>query len=144
MTNHPPTTTARELAKLSLTQMQDVLMARFIGREEATRMGFGPLILTRIATAISEMSRNVIQHSGTDGQISILDVSLSGRRGLKIIVHDKGHGIENLPSILQDNAQTSGSGIAGTRRLMDDFTIDSNPGSGTKVTMTKWLQEPQS
>lgn len=118
-------------------------MARFIGREEATRMGFSPTNLTRIATAISEMSRNAVQHSGAQGRIAFFDVCRAGRRGLKIVVQDEGRGIEHLQDLQQEHAQVSGSGIAGTRRLMDEFRIESAPNAGTKVTMFKWLPPAQ-
>ena len=139
MTNPPPINAERELAKLALAQMQDVLLARFIGREEATRMGFPPLVLTRIATAISEMARNVIQHSTAQGLIVFSDLSQAGRRGLKIVVQDSGSGIERLDDMLLERNQALGAGIPGTRRLMDEFEIESKRGAGTKVTMTKWL-----
>ncbi len=140
MTQPNSTSPELELAKLPLAQMQDVLLARFVGRAEATRMGFGPLVLTRIATAISEICRNVIQHSGAQGHIAFSDVSRAGRRGLKIVVQDRGHGIAHLEQLLQ-NGQALGAGISGTRRLMDEFQIESQPSQGTKVTMTKWLPE---
>ncbi len=139
MTNQPSVTAGRELANLELAQAQDVLLARFIGREQAARMGFTPLVLTRIATAISEMSRNVIQHAGAQGHIAFSDVSQDGRRGLKITVADGGRGIERLEEILADRGQALGAGIPGARRLMDEFLIESKPGAGTNVTMTKWL-----
>ena len=139
MTQSDPISSEHELAKLALIQMQDVLLARFIGRDEATRMGFAPLVLTRIATAISEMSRNVIQHSGAHGQITFSSVSQAERRGLKIVVQDGGRGIAGLDELLLDRSQALGAGIPGTRRLMDEFQIESQPGVGTKVTMTKWL-----
>ena len=141
MTQSDETASKQELAKLALLQMQDVLLARFIGREEATRMGFAPIVLTRIATAISEITRNVIQHSGSQGQIAFCAVSQAGRRGLRIIVQDGGRGIARLDELLTDRGQALGAGIAGTRRLMDEFQIESQPGAGTKVSMTKWLPD---
>ena len=71
----------RELAKLSVAKIQDVLLARVVVREEATRLGFSAQALTQIATAISEMTRNVVQHAGVAGQVRIFEIGAGGRRG---------------------------------------------------------------
>ena len=89
-----------ELARLPIAKMQDVLMARFVGRDEATKMGFPPAILTRLATAISEITRNVVQHAGCAGEIQIGRVTEGDRHGLRIIVSDHGRGIEHLERFL--------------------------------------------
>jgi len=65
------TATWTELARLPIAKMQDVLLARFVGRDEATKLGFSPVILTRLATVISEITRNVVQHAGCPGEIRI-------------------------------------------------------------------------
>ena len=126
-----------ELAKLPIVRIQDVLLGRMIAREEAARLGFGPHALTQIATAVSEIARNVVQHAGGGGQIRVFRTSDAGRFGLKIAVEDAGAGIADIDRALAGTSP--GAGIPGARRLMDEFTIGSNAGAGTTVTMVKWL-----
>jgi len=134
--------TWEELARLPIAKMQDVLLARFIGREVATKMGFSPTILTRLATAISEITRNVVQHAGCSGEIQIGQVAQGDRLGLRIIVSDKGKGIEHPERFLEEGkVGTLGAGLAGARRLVDQFDIQSAPGTGTTVTMEVWKRE---
>jgi serine/threonine-protein kinase RsbT len=131
-----------EQARLPIAKMQDVLLARFVGRDEATKMDFSPAVLTRIATAISEITRNVVQHAGSSGVLQIGQFAVDGRRGLRIIVSDEGNGIGRPEQFLEDGkAGTLGSGLPGTRQLVDHFLIESAPGTGTKVTMEFWKSE---
>ena len=130
-----------ELARLPIAKMQDVLLARFVGRDEATKMGFAPVILTRVATLISEITRNVVQHAGCAGELQIGQLGEGDRRGLRIIVSDKGKGIEHADRFLkEDKASPPGAGLPGARKLVDQFHIQSAPGSGTTVTMEIWKQ----
>ena len=131
-----------ELARLPIAKMQDVLLARFVGRDEATKMGFPPAILTRIATAISEITRNVVLHAGCAVEVQIGQVAEGERRGLRIIVADQGKGIEHPERFLEEGkVGTLGAGLAGARRLVDQFDIQSAPGTGTTVTMEVWKRE---
>jgi serine/threonine-protein kinase RsbT len=93
--------------------------------------------LTQIATAVSEIARNVVQHAGAAGQIRVLKTTESGRLGLRIAVEDSGSGIADINRALA--GASPGAGIAGSRKLMDDFDIRSSAGTGTSVTMVKWL-----
>ena len=74
----------KELAKLPVARLQDVLLARLVVREEAARLGFAAQALTQIATAVSEITRNVVQHAGVSGQLSVFEVTGGGRTGLRI------------------------------------------------------------
>ena len=131
-----------EQARLPIAKMQDVLLARFVGRDEATKLGFAPAVLTRVATAISEITRNVVQHAGAPGDIQIGQVADGNARGLRIVVVDKGRGMEHPERFLEEGkVGTLGSGLAGTRKLMDQFHIQSAPGTGTTVTMEIWQRE---
>ncbi|MGA2244940.1 MAG: ATP-binding protein [Verrucomicrobiota bacterium] len=128
-----------ELARLPIAKVQDVLLARFVGRDEATKMGFPPAILTRLATVISEITRNVVQHAGCAGEIRIGQVAEGDKHGLRIIVSDKGKGIEHPERLLEyAKAGTLGSGLPGSRSLVDHFHIESAPGAGTTITMDFW------
>ena len=98
---------------------------------------------SRIATAVSELARNVVRYA-TNGQGETYIRSLNGERvGIEIVVADQGPGIENVEEALRDG-YTSGSGMGmglpGARRLMDELTIDSVPGQGTAVTIRKWCR----
>jgi len=135
-------TTWVELARLPVEKMQDVLLARFVGRDEATKMSFPPAIITRLATVVSEITRNVVQHAGCPGEIHFGRVAEGGKVALRIIVSDKGKGIE-LPERFLEEGKTGmlGSGLSGTRRLVDSFKITSIIGEGTTVTMDFWKKE---
>ncbi len=128
-----------ELARLPVAKMQDVLLARFIAREEAAKLGFSPADLIRLATAVSEITRNVVQHAGAAGTISFYRVQQDGRTGLKIVVADSGCGIPEVNNALTGVGVPAGAGVPGARKLMNEVEIDSAPGRGTKVTMFKWL-----
>ena len=127
----------RELAKLPVVRMQDVLLARLVAREEAARMGFTAQAITQIATAVSEITRNVVQHADGAGQLRVFEVAQDGRSGIKIAVDDTGGGFANVDGAL--SGVSSGAGIPGSRKLMDEFAIRSSVGTGTAVTMVKWL-----
>lgn len=128
----------KELARLPVVKIQDVLLARLVVREEATRMGFAAQALTQICTAVSEITRNVVQHSGVAGLIRVFELE-RGNRGLRIIVEDRGSGIADVDRAMAGTSP--GAGIPGCRKLMDEFTIRSSAGSGTAVTMVKWLPQ---
>jgi anti-sigma regulatory factor (Ser/Thr protein kinase) len=126
-----------ELARLPVTRIQDVLLSRMVAREQGTRLGFSPSAVTQIATAMSEVTRNVVQHAGSGGQVRIVEITQAARRGLKIVVEDSGVGIRDLDRVL--GGTSPGAGIPGCRRIMDQFEIRSTSRTGTTVTMVKWL-----
>lgn len=126
-----------ELAKLPVCRMQDVLLSRMIARQEGARLGFSPQALTQIATAVSEIARNVVQHARSSGRLRIVEIADAGRPGLKITVEDDGIGIADVSGAL--NGTTPGAGIPGCKKLMDSFAIRSEAGMGTAVEMVKWL-----
>jgi serine/threonine-protein kinase RsbT len=131
-----------ELALLPIAKMQDVILARFIGRDEAAKLGFAPAMLTRIATAISEITRNVVQHADCPGAMRIGHGREGERRGMRIIVSDKGKGIQHPKLHLEEGKVGAlGSGLSSIRRLVDQFDLQSSPGSGTTVTMEIWNNE---
>ena len=118
----------------------DIVTARQKGRELARELGFTSTDLALIATAISELARNIILYAKT-GKI-ILDVSENGsRRGIKVVARDDGPGIPDVERALEEGFSTSrslGLGLSGVRRLMDEFDIVSEVGHGTTVTVKKW------
>ncbi len=120
----------------------DIVTARVEGREMAKELGFGVIDQARIATAISELTRNIVQYA-EEGRAIIRELDSGGRRGIEIICEDQGPGIPDVELALRDGYSTSkslGMGMSGARRLMDEFEIVSELGVGTTVTIRKWLR----
>jgi serine/threonine-protein kinase RsbT len=118
------------------------LTARQQGRELAARTGFGAGDQTVIAAAISEVARNIVRYA-VRGEIVLRPINHGLRRGLLVVARDQGPGIPDLVLAMQDGYSTGngfGVGLPGTRRLMDEFEITSEPGRGTTVTMRKWAR----
>lgn len=118
----------------------DIVVARQKGRALAADLNFSATDLVRIATAISELARNVLSYAQR-GEIRLQAVRHAGKCGVVIVAHDEGPGIPNVTQAMQDGFSTSGGlglGLPGVRRLMDDFQITSATGVGTTVTVTKW------
>jgi serine/threonine-protein kinase RsbT len=112
----------------------DVALASEQGRKLASRLAFSPTDLTVIATAISEVARNILQYAER-GDILLHLIRKPNSQGLAIVVHDRGPGIRDVEQAIRDG---KGLGLATTRRLMDEFRIRSEPGRGTTITMRKW------
>lgn len=120
----------------------DIVAARQRGREMATQIGFAGSDLTVIATAISEVVRNIVVYAG-HGELHLSVLREGGRTGLLVAAVDRGPGIADIGQAMRDGFSTGGSlglGLPGARRLMDEFAIESAPGAGTTVTMKKWRQ----
>ncbi|MGH8936434.1 MAG: anti-sigma regulatory factor [Acidimicrobiia bacterium] len=118
----------------------DMVTARQKGRELALQLGFSSTDATLVATAISEVARNILSYAG-EGEIELATDNQRQETGLVVIARDRGPGIENLRRAMEDGYSTSrglGVGLPGARRLMDEFQIVSEPGKGTTVTMKKW------
>jgi len=121
---------------LPIRSTLDIVTARHAARELCERLGFGKADQTRLATAVSELARNVIQYAG-EGTCLIEDISDERHRRIRVLIEDQGPGIPNLDLALTDGYSTSGglgAGLPGTRRLTDEFQIESMPGS-TRVTI---------
>jgi serine/threonine-protein kinase RsbT len=118
----------------------DLIEARQKGRALAEQRGFASSELTLIATAISELARNIIRYAKR-GEISIQVVDGNPKQGIVVIARDTGPGIADVERALEPGYSTSGSlglGLPGVRRIMDEFAIKSEIGQGTIVTVTKW------
>ncbi len=121
----------------------DVVNARQEARGLASDLHFSGSDLTLIATAISEVARNIVTYAGT-GDIVLRIVRRGDRRGLTVIARDSGPGIADIELAMQDGYSTSrglGLGLPGCKRLMDEFALISEVGKGTEITMTKWERE---
>jgi serine/threonine-protein kinase RsbT len=119
----------------------DLVLARQAGRRLAQELGFSSTDITLIATAISEVARNIIQYAGA-GEIELDTVEGSRSVGIMVIARDKGPGIPDIALAIRDGYTTGkgmGLGLPGARRLMDEFEIESETDQGTTVVMKKWL-----
>lgn len=118
----------------------DIVIARTMARDMAKALGFGAIDQARIATAVSELARNIYLYAGT-GSVTVREVEKHGRKGIEIVCEDQGPGIADIDLVMQDGYTTSrgmGMGLPGAKRLMDDFVIKSQPGVGTTVVCRKW------
>ena len=120
----------------------DIVFARQKGRELAAALGFSSTDLTLIATAISELARNIVLYARR-GRIVVKGIERNGRRGIMVVARDDGPGIPDVAQALQSGFSTSGGlglGLPGVRRLTDELDIVSAVGRGTIVTVKKWLR----
>jgi RNA polymerase sigma factor (sigma-70 family) len=129
-------------ARIRIQADADIVLARQRARELASRLGFSGTELTVIATAVSEIARNIVRFAG-EGAI-VIEVLEQPRRGVRVVARDAGPGIADVEQALTDGYSTYhglGMGLPGARRLMDEFAVVSEIGRGTTVTMTKWKRE---
>jgi len=118
----------------------DVVLARQKVRQWATEMKFSLVDQTKLVTAASELARNALDH-GKGGHMMIEKVENSLKSGLKLVFEDRGPGIADIAAALRDGFTTGGGmglGLGGSKRLVNDFHIDSEPGKGTRVTVVRW------
>ena len=128
--------------RIPINSPNDILVARQNGRSLARQVGFSsPTDLTLIATAISELARNIVYYA-KQGEVVLDTIQQNGKSGISIVAKDKGPGITNIAQAMQAGYSTSGGlglGLPGVQRLMDQFEIVSNVGKGTTVTASKWV-----
>ena len=126
--------------QIDVTSEEGIVLARQAGREMSADLGLSQTDQTLVATAISEIARNIILYAGRG--VVELDITAGVRgHGLQIRAVDEGPGIADLELAMRDGYSTGrslGLGLPGARRLMDEFSITSEPGRGTTVTMVKW------
>lgn len=128
--------------KVAIAHERDVVAARQKGRELAALAGFRPTDQTLIATAISEIARNIVVYA-REGEVMFRVIANEGRRGLLVVASDHGPGIADTALAMRDGYSTGkslGVGLPGARRLMDEFELSSVVGQGTTVTMKKWVR----
>ena len=128
--------------RLPIKSEGDVIAARRSVRAAASAIGFGLTDLTRIVTAVSELTRNIYHHAG-QGSVRWQSLDASGRIGIELVFEDEGPGIPDLGMAMQEGVTTGsglGMGLSGSKRLMDELEVDSEVGRGTIVTARKWLR----
>ena len=119
---------------------QDVVLARQLTRKIATGCGMRLVDLTKLVTAVSELARNTVVYGG-GGDMDWEVIEEAGRVGLRLVFRDEGPGIADVKLALTDGWTSGGGlglGLTGARRLVDEFELDTTPGQGTRVTITRW------
>lgn len=125
---------------LPLRGESDIVQARREVRDLTIKIGFSLIEQTKFVTATSEIARNTLVH-GRGGEMTIEEISREGRRGIRLVFTDQGPGIPDIETAMRDGFTTGngmGLGLAGTRRLVQEFGIRSEPGKGTAVTIARW------
>jgi serine/threonine-protein kinase RsbT len=133
---------ASDETTIAIERELDIVAARQKGRELAASVGFTRTDQTLIATAISEVARNILAYAQR-GEVVLRLLDQDGRRGIFVEARDRGPGIADVALALQDGYSTAkslGLGLPGSKRMMDDLTIDSELGRGTTVTMRRWVR----
>jgi serine/threonine-protein kinase RsbT len=127
--------------RVAITTDADVVTARHQARRMGGDLGFTSTDLTLLATAISEVARNITTYAG-EGELRLRVVrGVNGREGIEVVARDEGPGIANVELALQDGYTTGnglGLGLPGARRLVDEFELETAPGQGTTVRLVKW------
>ncbi|WP_434771883.1 anti-sigma regulatory factor [Pseudomonas entomophila] len=130
----------RDSGTLPVRLEQDVVLARQLVRKLASEAGMRLVDLTKLVTAVSELARNtVVYGGGGDMDWSVLEDGM--QVGIRLLFRDEGPGIPDLKLALTDGWTSGtgmGMGLTGARRLVDEFELDTAPGEGTRVTITRW------
>ena len=130
----------RREVRVQINSTADIVAARQQARALATQAGFSICDSTLVTTAISEMTRNILEYA-RQGEVTISLLRNGTKCGVKIVARDHGPGIADISQVMQDGYSSRkgmGIGLPGTKRLMDEFEIRSKIGNGTTVTMKKW------
>ena len=125
--------TIRSEKDASSTVLEATLYCKEAGFDETSSM--------MVATAVSELVRNILKYAGS-GEFRIFRAKKMGARGIEIEVVDSGPGIADCAAAMQDHHSTGGTlglGLPAVKRIMDEFSLESSPGKGTRVTARKWM-----
>jgi len=136
------TATNPKVKKLDISGETDVAYAALAAKNYAKEIGFSKADQYMISTAVSELARNIFVYAKR-GSIDLSFLELDSKRGVEVVAEDSGPGIQDIDKAMEDNYSTGGTmgvGLPGTKRLMDDFQIDSQRAKGTKITIRKWIQ----
>lgn len=129
--------------RIKITENIDVTKAVYKAMVLAETAGLKRVEQYMISTAVSELARNILRYA-MKGEITVRIIERETKKGIEIVAEDNGPGIEDIGQTLKDNFSTSGGlglGLSGTKRLMDEFELDTELGRGTKVTARKWGQK---
>ena len=129
-------------ARVVVETDRDIVSARQQGRVMAVQLGFSPGSATLIATAISELARNILLYASR-GEVTMRTIENNGSKGITVEARDDGPGIPQPQRALEDGFSTSGRlglGLPGVKRLMDEFRLETAPGRGTVIVVHKWVR----
>lgn len=139
--HHGPSEGRTDGISVPIRAEHDVVRARTLGKDMAKQLGFSDVVQTKVATAVSELARNIFQYAGT-GEVRFRRIE-GKRRGIEIVARDQGPGISD-PQLILSGAYRSkwgmGAGLRGTKRLVDEFELDTHPGLGTTVRIRKYAE----
>ncbi len=130
----------RNLRRLRILDEKDITLAILATRDMAQQTGMSSGSTAALSTAVSELVTNVIKYADS-GHVTLRPRLQIKRPGVEVIVEDRGPGIEDIESAMKENVSTGGTlglGLPGTKRLVDEFEIESHPGAGTRVRIVKW------
>ena len=130
-----------ESKTIALEYDHDIAVARSEVRSLAAALGFRAIDQTRLATVASELARNIVKYGGGGRLIAQPTADPNGRQALRLIFEDQGPGISNIEEAMRDGFSTGrglGKGLPGSKRLVDEFKIESEIGQGTRVTVLRW------
>jgi serine/threonine-protein kinase RsbT len=125
---------------LPLKNSNDVVLARQKVRQLAVELRFSLVDQTKLVTAASELARNALDH-GKGGQMTVEVLNEGSKAGLRLVFEDQGPGIADINQALKDGFTTGsgmGLGLGGSKRLVNEFSIESEVGKGTRVTVARW------
>jgi serine/threonine-protein kinase RsbT len=125
--------------RVAISTEMDIAKSILHARRMSADLGFGVAEQSRVATATSELARNIFKYAGM-GHVTIAPIERDGRMGIEILAEDQGPGIEDIEQAMEDRYSSGGTlglGLPGVRRLMDVFRIESAPGRGTRVMALK-------
>ena len=129
-------------ARVAIRTDADVVTARQEARTMGAALGFSSTDLTLLATAISEVARNITAYAG-EGEVLLRVLHDGGRAGIEVVASDEGPGITDVELAMQDGYTTGnglGLGLPGTRRLVDEFELQTATGEGTRIRLVKWAR----
>jgi serine/threonine-protein kinase RsbT len=126
--------------QIAVRAQHDIVNVRQMVRSRCMALGMGLVDLTKIVTAASEIARNTVEYGG-GGTLTLEEVRDGIKHGVRLVFDDAGPGIADVSLAMTDGYTSGGGmglGLGGTKRLVDDFALESTPGVGTRVTITKW------
>ena len=126
--------------RIAVRSVDDIIKARQLVRDSAIAQGLSLVDQTKLVTAASELARNTLVHGG-GGDMHLEALNDGARRGIRVTFSDQGPGITDIALAMKDGYSTAGGlglGLGGTKRLVNEFAIDSEPGKGTTVTILRW------
>lgn len=127
--------------RMRILSHRDTTLAMFMAQDMAQQIGIRPIKISALATAVSELTTNVIKYAN-NGLVTVQQIEQGNRKGIEVIVEDRGPGITDIETAMKDHVSSSGTlglGLPGTQRMVDEFEITSLSGQGTKVRIVVWI-----